>query len=80
MATFPTTPLDRPLRIAFLGTPEFAAVCLEALTASSHKVVGVVTAPDRPAGRGHQMHASAVKTIAQRAGTTLAATNQFKGT
>ena len=66
MATFPTTPLDRPLRIAFLGTPEFAAVCLEALTASSHKVVGVVTAPDRPAGRGHQMHASAVKTIAQK--------------
>jgi len=66
MATFPTTPLDRPLRIAFLGTPEFAAICLEALTASSHEVVGVVTAPDRPAGRGHRMHASAVKTIAQK--------------
>ena len=66
MATFPTTPLDRPLRIAFLGTPEFAAACLQALIASSHEVVGVVTAPDRPAGRGHRVQASAVKMIAEK--------------
>lgn len=51
----------KSLRIAFLGTPEFAAVCLDRLLASDHTVVGVVTAPDRPAGRGHKLKPSAVK-------------------
>ncbi len=68
MATFPTTSLDRPLRIAFLGTPEFAAVCLEGLLASSHDLIGVVTAPDRPAGRGQRMQASEVKIAAEKHG------------
>ena len=47
----------RSLRIVFLGTPGFAAVCLERLLETRHEVVGVVTAPDRPAGRGRQMKA-----------------------
>jgi methionyl-tRNA formyltransferase len=80
MATFPTTPLDRPLRIAFLGTPEFAAVCLEALAESSHELAGVVTAPDRPAGRGHRMQASAVKTIAEKRGFPILQPTNLKST
>lgn len=54
-----------PLRIGFLGTPDFAAACLTRLLASHHQVVGVVTAPDRPAGRGHKLRASAVKQVAE---------------
>jgi methionyl-tRNA formyltransferase len=64
MPIFPTHPMNRPLRVAFLGTPEFAAACLDALMASNHKVVGVVTATDKPAGRGHQLQMSEVKKVA----------------
>ena len=49
------------LRIAFAGTPEFALPALNALAASGHRLVGVLTQPDRPAGRGRALHASAVK-------------------
>jgi methionyl-tRNA formyltransferase len=49
------------LRIAFAGTPDFALPALEALAASPHQLVGVLTQPDRPAGRGRSLHASAVK-------------------
>jgi len=49
------------LRVAFAGTPEFAAIALDALIASEHEVVGVLTQPDRPAGRGRKLTASAVK-------------------
>lgn len=52
------------LRLVFMGTPEFAASCLEAILNSRHQVVGVITAPDRPAGRGRKMHSSAVKETA----------------
>lgn len=64
MTTFPTSPLNRSLRVVFFGTPEFAAACLETLLASDHKVIGAVTAPDRKAGRGHQLQPSAVKQTA----------------
>jgi len=54
-------------RVIFLGTPEFAVPTLEALVkAADFHVVGVVTQPDRPAGRGQRMHASAVKAAALR--------------
>lgn len=56
--------MSAPLRIAFLGTPAFAAACLEAILESKHHVIGVVTAPDRPSGRGHKLTASAVKECA----------------
>ena len=49
------------LRIAFAGTPEFAVPALNALAASSHTLVGAMTQPDRPAGRGRALRASAVK-------------------
>ena len=64
MSTFPTSPLEQKLRVAFFGTPEFAATCLETLCESEHEVVGVVTAPDRRAGRGQKVQASAVKNAA----------------
>lgn len=53
-----------PLRIAFFGTPDFAVPTLAALLASRHRVVGVVTQPDRPRGRGQQVSASPVKALA----------------
>jgi methionyl-tRNA formyltransferase len=49
------------LRIAFAGTPEFAVPALDALAASPHALVGVLTQPDRPAGRGRELAMSAVK-------------------
>jgi methionyl-tRNA formyltransferase len=49
------------LRIAFAGTPDFAVPALEALLGSTHTVVGVLTQPDRPKGRGRQIAASPVK-------------------
>ena len=61
---YPTAPLHRPLRIAFLGTPEFAATCCAHLISGPHEVVGCVTAPDRPAGRGQLLQTSAVKALA----------------
>jgi methionyl-tRNA formyltransferase len=53
-----------PLRVAFAGTPPFAVPALEALLASPHTVVGVLTQPDRPKGRGRQLTAAAVKQFA----------------
>ncbi len=53
--------MNNPLRIAFAGTPEFSLAALDALDASRHRVVGVWTQPDRPAGRGRKLEASPVK-------------------
>lgn len=52
------------LRIVFLGTPEFAVESLEAIINNGYNVVGVVTMPDKPAGRGHKMFQSPVKLCA----------------
>jgi methionyl-tRNA formyltransferase len=52
------------LRIAFAGTPQFAVPALRALLDSPHRVVGVLTQPDRPAGRGRELRASPVKLLA----------------
>lgn len=52
------------LRIIFMGTPEFAVASLDALVAGGYNVVGVVTMPDKPAGRGYKMQFSAVKECA----------------
>lgn len=54
----------KSLRIVFMGTPEFAVASLQALVNSMHKVVAVVTAPDKPAGRGKEIQMSAVKKYA----------------
>ena len=52
------------MRIVFMGTPEFAVPSLAALLTSEHNVVGVVTQPDRPKGRGHELAASPIKQLA----------------
>lgn len=54
----------KDLRIVFLGTPDFAVASLQALIEAGANVVAVVTAPDKPAGRGMQLHQSAVKQYA----------------
>ncbi|MGQ7845987.1 methionyl-tRNA formyltransferase [Granulosicoccus sp. 3-233] len=59
------------LKVAFAGTPEFAAVALDALIASEHEVVVVLTQPDRPAGRGRKLAPSAVKQRAVAAGIAV---------
>ena len=56
------------LNIIFAGTPDFAARHLDALLSSSHKIVGVFTQPDRPAGRGNKLTASPVKQLAEQHG------------
>jgi methionyl-tRNA formyltransferase len=71
MAEFPTSPLQRSLRIVFFGTPEFAAACLDELAGSQHEIAGVVTAPDRRSGRGQHIQPSAVKTAAEARGLPL---------
>ena len=52
------------MKILFWGTPEFAVPSLRALGEEGHDIVGVVTQPDRPAGRGRELRASAVKQAA----------------
>ena len=52
------------LRIIFMGTPEFAVASLDALVKAGCNIVGVITAPDKPAGRGMKLNQSAVKKYA----------------
>jgi methionyl-tRNA formyltransferase len=60
--------MRKDLKILFLGTPEFAATSLRALVEGGYNVVGVVTAPDKPAGRGQHLQQSEVKKYAVEAG------------
>ena len=55
---------DRKLKIVFFGTPEFAVASMEAILKEGHEIVAVVTAPDKPAGRGKHIMTSAVKDAA----------------
>lgn len=52
------------LRVAFMGTPEFAVTILDKIITEGYNVVGCVTVPDKPAGRGQKIHESAVKQYA----------------
>ena len=61
-----------PLRVAFAGTPEFAAVALKAIHAAGHVVPLVLTQPDRPAGRGMKLSPSPVKQLALELAVTVA--------
>jgi methionyl-tRNA formyltransferase len=54
------------MKIIFAGTPQFAAHALEALIIEGHEIALVLTQPDRPAGRGMKLNASAVKLLAQK--------------
>ena len=68
----------KDLRIVFLGTPEFAAVSLRALVEGGYNVVGVVTMPDKPAGRGHKLLQSPVKQYALSRGLKLMQPEKLK--
>ncbi len=57
--------MQEPLRIVFMGTPDFAVKTLQTLVDYNYNIVGVITAPDKPAGRGQKLHESAVKTYAK---------------
>lgn len=59
------------LRIVFLGTPEFAVESLDLLVKEGFNIAGVVTMPDKPAGRGHRMFESPVKLYAKQHGLKL---------
>lgn len=59
------------LRIVFLGTPDFAVESLRRIVDGGYNVVGVVTMPDKPAGRGHKLYQSPVKEFALAQGLHL---------
>ena len=68
----------KDLRIVYMGTPEFAVESLRALVEGGYNVVAVVTMPDKPAGRGHQVQYSAVKQYALQAGLPLLQPEKLK--
>jgi methionyl-tRNA formyltransferase len=67
------------VRIVFWGTPDFALPSLRALLGEGHEVVGVVTQPDRPAGRGRELRASPVKQIAADEGLPVLQPERARG-
>jgi methionyl-tRNA formyltransferase len=59
------------MKIIFAGTPDFAACALQALIDAGHEIALVLTQPDRPAGRGMKLNASAVKILAEKQGISV---------
>ncbi len=68
----------KTLRILFMGTPEFAVESLRALVENGYNVVGVVTMPDKPAGRGYKLQPSAVKQYALQQGLKVLQPEKLK--
>jgi methionyl-tRNA formyltransferase len=68
----------KDLRIVFMGTPEFAVASLASLVEAGCNIVGVVTAPDKPAGRGMQLQQSAVKKYAVEQGLYILQPDKLK--
>ena len=66
------------IRIIYMGTPDFAVESLRALVESGYNVVAVVTMPDKPAGRGHQLQYSAVKQYALSVGLPILQPERLK--
>ena len=66
------------IRIIYMGTPDFAVESLRALVEGGYNVVAVVTMPDKPAGRGHQLQYSAVKQYALSVGLPLLQPQRLK--
>ena len=60
--------MSEKLRIVFMGTPDFAVESLDKLLDSEHKIVGVITSPDKPAGRGKVITPPPVKIFAEKSG------------
>jgi methionyl-tRNA formyltransferase len=68
----------KDLRIIFMGTPEFAVASLQALVENGYRVVGVVTAPDKPSGRGQVLSETAVKLYAMSKGLKILQPEKLK--
>ena len=68
----------KDLRIVYMGTPEFAVASLQALVEGGYNVVAVVTMPDKPAGRGHQIQYSDVKKYALSVGLPVLQPEKLK--
>ncbi|MES2140148.1 MAG: methionyl-tRNA formyltransferase [Bacteroidota bacterium] len=66
------------MRIIFMGTPEFAVETLDLLLQNNYNVVGVITVPDKPAGRGQQLQESAVKKYAIEKGLNILQPEKLK--
>lgn len=66
------------MRIVFMGTPEFAVASLDILLKNGYNIVGVVTVPDKPAGRGQQLQQSAVKKYALQKGLHIMQPEKLK--
>ena len=66
------------LRIIYMGTPDFAVLPLKKIVEAGFQVVGVVTNPDKPAGRGQQLQESAVKKYAREAGLKILQPERFR--
>ncbi len=62
---------NRDLRIVFMGTPEFAVTILKGILENDYTVVGVITAPDKPSGRGRKINQSAIKKFALEKNLTI---------
>jgi methionyl-tRNA formyltransferase len=69
---------QKKIRIVFMGTPDFAVESLKALVENKYQVVGVITAPDKPAGRSRQLTESAVKKYAFEKGLTILQPEKLK--
>ena len=69
---------SKQLRIVFMGTPDFAVASLQALADGGYNVVGVITAPDKPAGRGKKLSESAVKKYAVEKGLKVLQPEKLK--
>jgi methionyl-tRNA formyltransferase len=63
--------IPTPLDLIFMGTPDFAAVILDALVAAGHRIAAVYCQPPRPAGRGQRLHPSPVQALAERRGIAV---------
>ncbi|MDO7136057.1 methionyl-tRNA formyltransferase [Algibacter lectus] len=61
----------KDLKIVFMGTPDFAVTILKTLVENEQNIVGVITAPDKPAGRGRKLNESAVKVYAKSVGLNI---------
>ncbi|MDD4226382.1 MAG: methionyl-tRNA formyltransferase [Mariniphaga sp.] len=68
----------KELRIVFMGTPDFAVGSLNALVENGYRIVGIITAPDKPAGRGKKLTESAVKKFAVQKGLPVLQPEKLK--
>jgi methionyl-tRNA formyltransferase len=78
ISQFDEQSMAAPWRIVFMGTPEIAAATLEELLCGPDLVVGVVTQPDRPAGRGRQVFPSPVRKVAEAHGIPVIAAEKIR--